>query len=126
MITVKVVLAILAVHWIADFVLQDVRWAADKNRNFNHLIYHTFLYSLIMTIALGCCRGLSEHMFWFGGITFLTHTIIDYGSSNVTKRLYEQKNFGTKIPNFGMFTVIGFDQLLHYVQLFLTYKLCYL
>jgi len=48
-------------------------------------------------------------------ITFITHTITDYFTSRLNSKLWEQG----KVHNF--FVALSFDQILHYVQLFLTY-----
>ena len=58
----------------------------------------------------------------FSGITFIAHTVTDYFTSKIVSKRFENKHFGSKIPNLGAFTVIGFDQILHYVQLILTYE----
>jgi hypothetical protein len=54
-------------------------------------------------------------------LTFLCHFITDYITSRIVKKRFEDKYYGSPIPNLGAFTVIGFDQVLHYAQLFLTY-----
>jgi hypothetical protein len=59
----------------------------------------------------------------FVGITFVAHTITDYITSRIVSRKFANKEFGSPIPNTGAFTVIGFDQVLHYIQLFGTYYL---
>jgi hypothetical protein len=53
----------------------------------------------------------------FGFITFIFHTITDYFTSRLNSKLWKKGD----VHNF--FVSIGFDQVLHYVQLFLTYKL---
>jgi len=53
----------------------------------------------------------------------VAHTITDYFTSKITSRLYAQGKFGSTIPNLGFFSMIGFDQVLHYGQLLLTFHL---
>jgi hypothetical protein len=71
--------------------------------------------------AFGYCVDLSK-LFTFLGITFISHFITDYITSRIVKRKFENNEYGSPIPNFGAFSIIGFDQVLHYTQLFLTYQ----
>jgi hypothetical protein len=50
-------------------------------------------------------------------ITFIAHTITDYFTSRLNAKLWAKGN----VHNF--FVSIGFDQYLHYLQLFITYSL---
>jgi hypothetical protein len=59
--------------------------------------------------------------FWI--ITFVAHTITDYFSSIIVSNKFAKKEYETSIPNTGPFTIIGIDQVLHYIQLFGTYYL---
>jgi hypothetical protein len=59
----------------------------------------------------------------FGVITFITHTATDYFTSRIVSKKFAKQEYGSPIPNFGAFTIIGIDQVLHYIQLFLTYQL---
>ena len=54
---------------------------------------------------------------FFVGITFVCHTITDYFTSRLNSKLWAKGD----VHNF--FVSVGFDQVLHYVQLFLTYQL---
>ena len=63
----------------------------------------------------------NSNLIYFPFITFFFHTLTDYFTSRVVSRLFAEKKLGTSIPNLGAFSVIGFDQVLHYIQLFLTF-----
>ncbi len=52
---------------------------------------------------------------YFCMITLITHTITDYFTSRLNSKLWA----GGKVHYF--FVSVGFDQVLHYGQLFLTY-----
>lgn len=120
------IFAIIMIHWIADFIFQDEKWALGKSKNWGDLISHTFVYTLTWTpfILLGAWQlGYSIKMMWFIPITFVAHTITDYFTSRIVSKKFANKEYGSPIPNFGAFTIIGFDQVLHYIQLFLTYYL---
>jgi hypothetical protein len=127
MLTLTEIFAILIIHWIADFVFQDEKWALGKSKNWKDLLSHTFTYSIIFFGLLSFMNplfnvGLTFYMgFYFFIITFIAHTITDYFTSRIVSKMFENKRYGSSIPNIGGFTIIGFDQILHYIQLFLTY-----
>lgn len=116
------IFSILLIHWIADFVLQTDKQAKGKSKNWSDLLSHTGIYSLIWLIPslimffnqteLGIIKAVS-----FVLITFICHTITDYFTSRLNSKLWAKG----QIHNF--FVSVGFDQVLHYIQLFLTYYL---
>ncbi len=114
---------LLFVHWIADFVLQTDKQAKGKSKNWSDLLSHTMSYSLVwfpFIIAWLYFNGYdvlkSTSIFTFITITFFAHTITDYFTSRLNSKLWAEG----KVHYF--FVSIGFDQLLHYAQLFLTYN----
>jgi hypothetical protein len=122
MLTLTEIFAIIIIHWIADFVFQDEKWALSKSKNWSDLLSHTSVYSIVWIIPMFFMLPLNHVLvFWF--ITFLAHTITDYFTSRIVSKKFENKHYGSAIPNFGAFTIIGIDQLLHYIQLFTTYYL---
>lgn len=121
------IFSILLIHWFADFVLQTDKQAKGKSNNWYDLLSHTFNYSMIWVI-IGVCISCpyfnhkyeilkAEIVIYFFFITFICHTITDYFTSRLNSKLWSEG----KVHNF--FVSIGFDQILHYVQLFLTYYL---
>jgi uncharacterized membrane protein YkgB len=112
------ILGILFIHWFADFVLQTDKQAKGKSKNWTDLINHTYVYSMVWMI-IGCILYLTNliNFNWplFTLITWITHTITDYFTSRLNSKLWEE----SKTHSF--FVSIGFDQWLHYLQLFLTY-----
>jgi len=131
MLTLTEIFAIIIIHWIADFVFQDEKWALGKSKNWNDLLTHTLIYTFIwwspiMILYVLYSNALPVNAFQVYGfliITFVTHTITDYFTSRVVSKKFENKHYGSAIPNFGAFTIIGIDQVLHYIQLFTTYYL---
>lgn len=126
---------IIVVHWIADFIFQPEELALAKSTSVKALLGHTIIYSIMWTFfagvlfssecdssAFGYCVDLIK-VSEFILITFVIHTITDYFTSKIVKRRFDSKYYGSPIPNFGAFTIIGFDQVLHYAQLFGTYYL---
>ena len=124
----KIAFIIIVIHFIADFICQDEKWALGKSKNWSDLLSHTFTYSCIWLIPImflfpnnWTTSNYVINSLLFGFITFVAHTITDYFTSRVTSKLYAKGKFGSSIPNLGFFSMIGFDQVLHYAQLFLTF-----
>lgn len=113
--------SILFGHWFADFILQDEKWAINKSTSIKALLSHTVTYSAFWFLPIWFISGNPIKALSFVGITFVFHTITDYLSSKVVKMKFDKKQFGSSIPNFGGFSVIGLDQFLHYMQLVITW-----
>lgn len=124
------IFSIIIIHWFADFIMQDEKWALGKSKNWYDLLSHTFTYSCIWLIPIIFLFPnnwtTSEYVIsslLFGFTTFVFHTITDYITSRIVSKKFEKQEYGSSIPNIGAFSIIGFDQVLHYVQLFGTYWL---
>lgn len=122
-IKLEVIILILIIHWIADFVLQTDKEAKGKSKNWSDLLSHTITYSLFW---FSCGSLLSGYLGYDYGkivlfvlITFICHTITDYFTSRLNSKLWAKGD----VHNF--FVSIGFDQVLHYVQLFVTYQILF-
>ena len=135
MIDLKVVLAIILIHWIADFVFQTDKMAKGKSKNWNDLLSHTGTYSFVWLFIGGCIylqqfrpynpeHNKIMNIYWsyliprgilFVLITFIAYTITDYFTSRLNSKLWAKGD----VHNF--FVSVGGDQLLHYTQLLLTY-----
>lgn len=177
MLSIIEIISIILIHTVADFILQDDKWAFLKGSSVKHLLIHTATYSVVWYFVIFMFAlygnhfggwsaselGWSKWMALFPVITFIFHTATDYVTSKINaKRFKREKSFTltldyddfrygdvlnadmtgkyvivmenlfegkylakvyNKIPNFGVFTFIQFDQVLHYIQLFLTYYL---
>lgn len=120
---INILLFLIFIHWVADFFCQTEKMATNKSKNNFWLSAHIFTYT---TITVACWLLLffmtswlvlpwvtCMHMFIY---IFLMHWITDYITSRITSSLYAKQDY----HNF--FVVIGFDQVLHYIQLFYVYK----
>jgi len=115
----------IALHWWADFVLQKDEWAKNKSKSWTALLKHTGTYSLVWLMwTLGWLsyqhqmhEDVDLMLLWFAPITFVVHTATDAVTSRITSKLYAEG----RVHDF--FVVVGFDQVLHYAQLFLTYAM---
>lgn len=116
MISLVVVCAIVCIHFVADFVFQTHAQAVGKSKNFRYLVGHTLTYSLTWFI-IGVFFFPVSTVLWFTLITFGAHTLTDHITSRINAALWSKGN----IHNF--FVGIGADQVLHYVQLFITFYL---
>jgi hypothetical protein len=121
MITLTEIFTIIIIHWVSDFVFQDEKWALGKSKNWSDLLSHTSLYSVLWFIPMIILLGVNWKASVFVFITFVLHTITDYFTSRIVSKKFSKQQYGSAIPNFGAFTIIGIDQVLHYIQLFLTY-----
>ena len=116
---------IIFIHWIADFVLQTDWQSQNKSKNNFALLSHTSNYSLVWLLPMCLVFGVmkegatTEWIVWttlyFSMITLVAHTITDYFTSRLNSKLWSEG----KVHYF--FVSVGFDQVLHYGQLFLTY-----
>jgi len=123
------VIFIVITHWVADFLFQKEEWALGKSSSAFLLLKHVITYIFIWVLAILAYRpdvvwsnltyGVS--VFVFCVLNFGAHIITDHFTSMWTKRLFEQKKYYTSLPNMGAFSIIGLDQLLHYVALFLSW-----
>jgi hypothetical protein len=122
---VTTVFYLLFVHWIADFVLQTHWQATNKSKDNYALASHVGTYTSTWFIFIFGWLiyndiDLTKQMLLFIPITFVAHFVTDYITSRITSYLYKKEDF----HNF--FVIIGFDQLLHYLQIFLTFSWLFL
>lgn len=112
---------IILIHFLADFGLQTTDQAMNKSTDVKYLLYHVLVYSLVWFIAVLALReyigftGLDCIM--FSSFTFGCHFFTDFITSRIGKPFWEKKDLHNG------FVVIGFDQMLHYLQLYFTFKL---
>lgn len=102
-------------HFIFDFVCQTRHQTDNKSRKLGVLLSHTGMYSLLWLVFLLPFNLPFIDILYFVLITFLTHTGVDFITSKFTSHFYKTKR--THL----FFITVGFDQLLHQIQLILTY-----
>ena len=121
MISIPMILYLLFAHWVADFLCQTTEMGTMKSKDHVVLIKHTAVYSTVMSlfmVPLIWIPLINVVTFWI--ITFVCHTAQDYITSKITSKRFSQQLYNGWT---GAFTVIGFDQWLHYIQIFITYYL---
>jgi hypothetical protein len=117
MISIWVIFAGLLIHWFADFVIQTHWQATNKSKNNKALTMHVLSYSTVWFLIINtyCILSGNYLMVLFAPITFVCHWLTDYFTSRLNSYLYAKGD----VHNF--FASVGFDQILHYVQLIVTY-----
>lgn len=116
MISITTVIMILLIHFLADFGLQTHDQAIAKSTDNKQLAYHVGVYSMVWLIAGINIFETFDKAMSFAMITFICHFLTDYVTSRIGKPFWEKKDLHNG------FCVIGFDQVLHFTQLFLTYN----
>lgn len=100
----EAVIALLGVHFIADFVLQSDWMATNKSRRWDALALHVAVYA-------ACFAWMGWR---FVAVTFAAHFVTDAVTSRITSRLWVAGS------RHWFFVVVGLDQWLHATQLILT------
>ena len=113
------ILILVFIHFIADFVCQTDNQAKNKSHDNNALLAHVFTYTGVSMILWGFTLVSFSllQIVVFAAITFMFHILTDFFTSRLNAYLWK-KNM---IHEF--FVSVGFDQFLHYCQLFLTFDI---
>jgi hypothetical protein len=116
MIRLSVVLFILFVHFVGDFVAQTNSMATRKSKSFKWLSVHVLVYAIITAICWDLFLGVGDAALCFV-MTFLSHLIIDFITSKITRYYFNRKEYHK------FFMIVGIDQFAHFTTLFLTYTI---
>lgn len=108
---------ILIIHFLADFALQTHEQATKKSESRLFLFYHVATYSLMWFFVILGLGYLPILALFFTLITFISHYVTDYVTSRIGKPFWSSGDLHNG------FVVVGFDQVLHYIQLIYTFKL---
>ena len=114
--TDSIFITMILIHFLADFGLQTHEQATNKSSSNKWLFYHVGTYSLIWFFAAFMISDSWGPSLLFAVITFIAHFTTDYITSRIGKPFWENK-----LLHDG-FVVVGFDQVLHMVQLWFTIK----
>ena len=119
------ILIIIFIHWIADFILQTDEMAKNKSTSNYWLAKHVLLYSNVWLLigwfisfpvwSLNVEYITIDNVWKFALITFVCHFITDYFTSRLNAKLWKEEK------RHEFFIAIGGDQVLHYIQLILTF-----
>ncbi len=108
-------LGLLAVHWVADFILQTHWQASNKSKNLGALARHVGIYTVGLAVGSVLIFGFFRpDVGVFVLVNGALHFGTDYFTSRWTSALYAKGDW----HNF--FVVIGLDQLIHQTTLAVT------
>jgi hypothetical protein len=113
----SVFITILLIHFLGDFGLQTHEQSQNKSTCNKWLLYHVGVYSLVWLLGGYIMFENWESATKFAIITFCLHFITDWITSRIGKPFWANNDYHNG------FVVIGADQLLHYIQLYYTYKI---
>lgn len=117
-----VFLFIMLVHWFSDFVLQTRHMATRKSEDNYYLWLHVSIYSVstiffwFLLLLLTSTDINFIDMFISFVLILSTHWVTDYFTSRLSSKFYKKEDY------YNFFNVIGIDQWLHYLSLFLIYE----
>lgn len=114
---ISIFVFIILIHFLADFCLQTHQQATLKSSNNKYLFYHVGVYSLIWLISLLSYGIDIKNAVEFSFITLFLHFLTDWLTSRIGKPFWKNQDLHNG------FVVVGFDQMLHYIQLIYTWKL---
>ncbi len=115
--TDQIFIFILLIHFLADFALQTDEQAKGKSIDPKWLTYHVGVYSIIWLMASWFYFGDFRQALFFAIVTFICHWVTDFITSRVGKPFWDKGDYHNG------FVVVGFDQILHYLQLWYTFKI---
>ena len=118
MISFSTLVFILLIHFLADFGLQTHEQATKKSTSLKWLTYHVGVYSIMWLLASWFLFDSLYLASVFALITFVCHWVTDLLTSRIGKPFWDEQDFHNG------FVVVGFDQVLHYVQLVGTLLFC--
>lgn len=104
-ISIKLLIAIIWLHWLADFVLQTEDMATKKSKSNYYLTQHIAVYSVPFFISFGWRYAL---------VNGAVHWLVDYVTSRINSKMWAAK----EVHYF--FVGVGLDQAIHLTTLVLT------
>lgn len=114
MISMNILFILICLHFVADFICQSDWMASNKSSNWDALTLHVIVYSFIFYVYFALHSSF-EFALVFSAITAVCHFITDAITSRITSGYFKKENYHNA------FVIIGFDQVLHYFQLIVTY-----
>ena len=111
MISFTTLVFVLLIHFLADFGLQTHEQATNKGTSLKWLTYHVGVYSIMWLMASWFYLDDFRIALIFSSITFICHWVTDWLTSRIGKPFWDKQDFHNG------FVVIGFYQVLHYIQL---------
>lgn len=126
----NIVIAAFLLHYLADWILQSLEMGRQKSNKLSVLCQHISVIFLVIFVGTIPMLGVEQAAI-FSGANAITHAIIDWNIWRVYKLTVKfrypkvpeeelRKTFKFwEDPVFGHF--LGFDQLAHYIILYVIY-----
>lgn len=123
------IVALMTIHWLADFVLQSRWMAVNKGSSLKALLLHVTVYTLVLGFGVfllafwiiggatspGVIEGSVRFAVVYALLNGILHGVVDFITSKMSSALYKSQDY------YEFWVVIGFDQLLHTSILVLSY-----
>ena len=116
--TFQTIMTVIAMHWVADFVLQTDWQAKNKSKDNFALLFHVTTYTICIFVCgiflLANELTLQNIKIWemWALANGVVHFGVDYVTSRINKYLWNKG----RVHDF--FVMVGFDQVIHYACLF--------
>jgi hypothetical protein len=115
--TFQTIMTVIAMHWVADFVLQSDWQAKNKSKNNLALLLHVTTYTVcIFVCGIFLLTQLTPENIKIWELWALANGIVHFGVDYVTSRINTYLWSKGRVHDF--FVMVGFDQVIHYVCLF--------
>ncbi|MDH7445628.1 DUF3307 domain-containing protein [Aquimarina sp. 2201CG14-23] len=103
---------ILLAHWMGDFAFQTSKMAMGKGKKIKWLFIHVIVYTIILTIFSLFLFPIKTAIGYIL-INCILHGFTDFFTSKLTIQYRDTPRI--------FFTILGLDQLIHSVTLYITY-----
>ncbi len=115
MLKIEIVLYIIGTHYLADFIFQTREMARNKSTSLKALSLHVLVYGLVSGLLWSAKFPINTKFWIYLGLNTILHFIVDFFSSKISSYLYQNKR------EHEFWSVIGYDQVVHYACLFGTF-----
>lgn len=103
---------LLITHWLGDYVFQTSKMALGKSKHLKWLSMHVLAYTGVLSVCALVVFPLKIALS-YTLINGVLHGITDYFTSKLAAKYQDNPRI--------FFPVLGFDQLLHVLTLYVTY-----
>jgi len=112
------IMTVIAMHWVADFVLQTDWQAKNKSKDNFALLFHVITYTICIFVCgiLLLPLELTAQNIKIWELWALANGVVHFGVDYVTSRINTHLWNQGRVHDF--FVMVGFDQLIHYACLF--------
>jgi undecaprenyl pyrophosphate phosphatase UppP len=116
--TFQTIMTVIAMHWVADFVLQTDWQAKNKSKDNFALLFHVITYTICIFLCgiFFLTNELTAQNIKIWELWALANGVVHFAVDYVTSRINTYLWNKGRVHDF--FVMVGFDQLIHYACLF--------